>query len=82
LKQLVSADLIPEDEDGRGVEVTPVVEGKVGSTVVGKKGGGANVMVATVVWEDGGATEESVRLGFCPGNVRTGSCNFKFAHSS
>ena len=39
-------------------------------------------MVATVVWEDGGATEESVRLGSIPGNVRTGSCNPKFAHSS
>lgn len=57
--------------------------GKVGLTDVGiKEGGGANVMVATVVWEEGGATEESVRLGFCPGNVRTGSCNPKFAHSS
>ena len=57
--------------------------GKVGMTVVGKKGGGcANVMVAIVVWEGGGTTEESVRLGFCPGNVRTGICNPKFAHSS
>ena len=57
--------------------------GKVESKVVGiKGGGGANVMVATVVWEDGGTTEESVRLGLCPGNVRTGSCNPKFAHSS
>ena len=46
-----------------------------------KKGGGvSNVMVAAVVWEDG-ATEERVRLGFIPGNVRTGSCNPKFAHS-
>ena len=46
--------------------------GKVGLIVVGKTGGGgANVMVATVVWEGCGATEESVRLGFCPGNVRT-----------
>lgn len=54
------------------------------AAVVGKNGGGGtNVMVvATVVWEDGGATEERVRLGFCPGNVRTGSCNPKFAHSS
>ena len=51
--------------------------------VVGiKGGGGANVMVATVVWEDGGAMEESVRLRSCPGNVRTGSSNPKFAHSS
>lgn len=57
--------------------------GKVGLTVVGiKGGGGANVMVTTVVWEDGGATEERVRLGSCPGNERTGSCNPKFAHSS
>lgn len=56
---------------------------KVELTVVGKKGGGgANVMVATVVWEGDGATEESVRLGFCPGNVRTGICIPKFAHSS
>lgn len=59
------------------------MEGRVESTVVGiKEGGGTNVMVATVVWEDGGATEESVRLGSIPGNVRTGSCNPKFAHSS
>ena len=40
------------------------------------------MMVETVVWEDGddGATEESDRLGLCPGNVRTGSCIPKFAH--
>ena len=56
---------------------------RVGLTVVGKKGGGgANVMVETVVWESGSATEESVRLGSCPGNVRIGICNPKFAHSS
>lgn len=57
--------------------------GKTGLVVVVKIGGGsANVMVATVVWGGGGATEESVRLGFCPGNVRTGTFNPKFAHSS
>jgi hypothetical protein len=59
------------------------VVGKFGLTPVGKTGGsGANVMVAAVVWEGGGPTEERVRLGFCPGNVRTGICNPKFAHSS
>ena len=30
----------------------------------------------------GNTTEESGRLGFCPGNVRTGSCIPKSAHSS
>jgi len=35
-------------------------------------GSDAKVMVETVVWEDGGATEESDRLGLCPGNERTG----------
>jgi hypothetical protein len=61
-----------------------VVVGKleVGLTVGKKGGGGANVMVATVVWEGDDATEERVRLGFCPGNVRTGICIPKSAHSS
>lgn len=32
------------------------------------------MMIESVVWEDGNwTTEESALLGFCPGNVRTGS---------
>jgi len=33
-----------------------------------KDGSDAKVIGETVVWEDGGATEESDRLGLCPGN--------------
>ena len=43
-------------------------------------GVGAEVITEIVVWE--GTTEESVRLGFCPGKVRTGSWMPKLAQSS
>lgn len=49
----------------------------VGSIIDGSD---AKVMVATEVWEDGVATEESERLGLCPGNERTGIPIPKLAH--
>jgi hypothetical protein len=61
-----------------------IVAGEVeGPTVDCKPDWEAEATVATVVWEiDDTATEERGRLGFCPGNVRTGSCIPNLAQSS
>jgi len=58
---------------------TEVTAEPVGAIIDGSD---AKVMGETVVWEDGGATEESDRLGLFPGNERTGISIPKLAHWS
>lgn len=60
--------VICETAVGEG-EVEVEVEGPVVVWVISDAD--VKLMVADAVWE--GTTEESVRLEFCPGNVRTGS---------
>lgn len=70
----VKAVMIVWTIDGVGAEViTEIVVWTI-------DGVGAEVITEIVVWE--GTTEESIRLEFCPGKVRTGSWMPKLAQSS
>jgi len=85
-KQPVSTGLIPEEvEVGVGVLVVVVIAWNevvvvAGEIVVcGLYGTGKEVRTEIVVWD---RTTESVRLAFCPGNVRMGSWMPNVAQSS
>ena len=86
-KQPISTDVIPEEvEVGVGVLVVVVIAWSevvvvaVGEIVVWEiYERGKEVMTEIVVWD---RTGESVRLAFCPGNVRTGSWMPNVAQSS
>ena len=85
-KQPISTDVIPEEvEVGVGVLVVVVMAWNEAVVVAGEivvwglYETGKEVMTEIVVWD---RTGESVRLAFCPGNVRTGSWMPNVAQSS